>query len=103
MEGNDLKIDIENLCIVYKNKSYPLVVCNTFFKRLKGLMFTSPSASSKALLFPKCNSIHTFFVFCNFIAIFLDKNFNIVKIVENPKKNKIFFVKNASHVLEIKV
>lgn len=102
MERNDLKIDINNSCVIYKGKSYPLTVCNTFFKRLKGLMFTSPSSSPRALLFPKCNSIHTFFVFCNFDAVFLNKNFNVIKTVENVKKNRVFFVKNASYVLEIK-
>ena len=103
MEGNNLRIDMDNLQVVYNDKFYPLVICNTFFKRLKGLMFTSPFAPPRALLFPKCNSIHTFFVYCNFTAVFFDKNFNIIKIIENPEKNKVFFVKNASYVLEIKV
>ena len=47
----------------YNEKKIELVNCKSFYSRLKGFMFDKNI--NKALLFDKCNSIHTFFMFCN--------------------------------------
>ena len=46
--------------LIYKNKKITLTECITFFERLKGFMFQKKI--DKALLFDRCNSIHTFFM-----------------------------------------
>ena len=44
--------------LLYNNKDIDLYECKSFFSRLKGFMFTKNI--DKALLFDRCNSIHTF-------------------------------------------
>ena len=45
---------------IYNNKEIELINCKSFYTRLMGNMFKKNI--SKALLFEKCNSIHTFFM-----------------------------------------
>ena len=47
----------------YNNKEIILTECTSFFSRLKGFMFCKKI--DRALLFNKCNSIHTFFMYNN--------------------------------------
>ena len=71
----------------------PIIICKSYFKRLKGFMFTNKI--NKILCFPKCNSIHTFFMFKNIDIIMTDKDNNVLYIFYNfrpwriilPKKN----------------
>ena len=58
--------------LVYKNKDIDLYECKNFFSRLKGFMFTINI--DKALLFDRCNSIHTFFMKENIDVIMCDKD-----------------------------
>lgn len=44
--------------LLYNDKEIVLYECKSFFSRLKGFMFTKNI--DKALLFDRCNSIHTF-------------------------------------------
>ena len=74
---NDLKIE--------------LIYCNSFFKRLKGFMFKKKI--DKCLCFPKCSSIHTFFMFRNIDVIMTDKNYNILYIYKNVKPFRIILPK----------
>ena len=46
-----------------------------------------------ALLFNKCNSIHTFFMKSNIDVIMCDKNNNIIYYYNNLSKNKIIYPK----------
>ena len=75
--------------------------CTNFFKRLKGFMFqTKPITIGKR--FPKCNSIHTFFMFQRIDVIMTDKNNKIIKIYSNLKPWKIIFPKkNVYYTYEL--
>ncbi len=79
------------LKLVYKNKEITIVECKTFLSRLKGFMFASDI--NHALLFERCNSIHTFFMKKNIDVIMCDKDNNIISFYENLGKNKIIFPK----------
>ena len=68
-------------------KSYKIVVANSFFKRLFGLM--GKKRINYGMLFPKCNSIHTFFMKENIDVIGLDENNEVIYKYENLPKNKI--------------
>ncbi|UKI27032.1 MAG: DUF192 domain-containing protein [Bacilli bacterium] len=58
--------------LIYGNTDIALYECKDFFSRLKGFMFTRNI--DKALLFDKCNSIHTFFMKENIDVIMCDKD-----------------------------
>ena len=48
-----------------------------------------------ALLFNKCNSIHTFFMKCNIDVIMCDKDNNILYYFNNLGKNKVILPKKG--------
>lgn len=78
LQCNQNKIEIED--------------CVAFFSRLKGFMFqSSPIQIGKR--FPKCNSIHTFFMFQKIDVIMTDKMNKIIKMYPNLKTNKIILPK----------
>ncbi len=77
----------------YNNKEIALTECASFFSRLKGFMFCKKI--DRALLFNKCNSIHTFFMYNN-IDVIMCNNYNIVLYYYNNfKKNKIILPKKG--------
>ena len=61
--------------LLYNDNEIVLYECKSFFSRLKGFMFTKNI--DKALLFDRCNSIHTFFMKENIDVIMCDKDNNI--------------------------
>ena len=77
--------------LIYGNKNIDIIDCNTFFSRLIGFMFKRNI--NNALLFNKCNSIHTFFMKENIDVIMCDKDNTIIYYYNNLKKNKIIWPK----------
>ena len=72
-----------------KNKSGDLIcekcICaESFFDRAKGLMFSDkiPQGGDGMLISP-CNSIHTFFMRYDLDIIFLNTNFEVIKIYDH--------------------
>lgn len=85
--------------LIYNAKSIDLYVCKSFFSRLKGFMFTRNI--NRALLFDKCNSIHTFFMKTNIDVIMCDKNYKVLYFYKNLPKNRIILPKkNVYTVIE---
>lgn len=60
-------------------------IADTFFTRLKGLMFSESFGDKDALLVDPCNSIHCCFVRFPIDVIFLDKNNKIRRIYRSFK------------------
>ena len=86
--------------LVINKKEIELTECTTFYTRLKGFMFTK--TINKALLFNKCNSIHTFFMKTNIDVIFCNKNNEILYYYKNLTPNKIILPKkNVTKVFEL--
>ena len=79
--------------MIYKGKSISLIECKSFYSRLKGFMFSKEI--KHALLFNKCNSIHTFFMKCNIDVIMCDKDNNILYYFNNLGKNKVILPKKG--------
>ncbi|MFA5381549.1 MAG: DUF192 domain-containing protein [Candidatus Micrarchaeia archaeon] len=81
-------------------------IANTFFSKVRGLMFRK---NPKRILFifdkEGIYSIHSFFVFFKFDAIYLDKNMKIVEIFKNikPFTPLIKPTKKAKYLLEMEV
>ena len=67
-----------------------IIEANTFFKRLKGLMFIK---NFDYILKFKTNGIHTFFMKTNIDIILTDKNDIVLYIYRNIKPNKIILPK----------
>ena len=88
--------------ILYDGKDINLYECKSFFKRLRGFMFTKKI--DKALLFDKCNSIHTFFMVANIDVIMCDKDSTILYYYNNLGKNRIILPKKkVTKVIELPV
>ena len=79
--------------LIYDNKDINLYECKSFFSRLRGFMFKKNI--SNALLFDRCNSIHTFFMKENIDVIMCDKDNNILYYYRNINKNKIILPKKG--------
>lgn len=67
--------------------------CNTFFSRLKGFMFKKNF--NYALCFPKCNSIHTFFMKEKIDVYMTDKDYKILYIKKSMKPWRIILPKRG--------
>ena len=79
-----------------------VMVANTYFKRLKGLMFTKELPDQSALHIVPCNEIHTFNMKYSIDVLYLDRNNNILHIEEEMQPGKIGKrVKNAVSVVEL--
>jgi uncharacterized membrane protein (UPF0127 family) len=79
-----------------------VMTADSFFKRLKGLMFTKELLPQSALYIYPCREIHTFFMNYNIDVLYLDINNIIVAIDEDMKPGKIGkHVKNAVAVVEL--
>lgn len=88
-----------NSKIICKN----IEVAETFYSRFKGLMFRKNMNDIDGLLLKKCKSIHMFFMKFPIDVIFVDKNFNIVKICENIKPWHITgYYYKAAHAIEFR-
>ena len=86
--------------LIYKDKAINLIECKTFFKRFKGFMFEKDI--NRALLFNRCNSVHTFFMKTNIDIIMCNKENVILYYFKNIKKNKIILPKkNVYKTIEL--
>ena len=79
-----------------------VIIADTFFKRLKGLMFSKELPDEKSLLILPCNEIHTFNMKYSIDVLYLDKNNNILAIDEDMKPGRIGRrVKESAAVVEL--
>ena len=73
------------------NKKIKVYILKNIFKRLKGFMFKKNI--DYGLCFPRCNSIHTFFMKENIDVYMTDKDNKVIYIYKNLKKNRIILPK----------
>lgn len=81
--------------VIINDKKYNIIVMNTFKKRLKGLMFKSEPIQD-IYLFPKCSSIHTYFMKQNIDVCIIDKNNVITYTKSNVERGNIIIKKGYS-------
>ena len=97
------------MILSYKNKDIELMECKSFLSRFKGFMFCKNI--DKALLFKKCNSIHTCFMMNNIDVIMCDKEYKVLYYYPNfkkwkfilPKKNVYLTIETPSNYFDIKI
>ena len=92
--------------IYYENKEITLPMkihrYDTFFKRLKGLMFRIRPIKDEGILLKPCNSIHMFFMFFPIDVIFLNEANEVVFVKENVKPWSVIWpVKGAVAAIEL--
>lgn len=88
------------ILVIDKEKVCELRLANNSLLRIKGLMFTKNV--NYAMLFNKCNWIHTFFMRDKIDVIYLSKNEKILKIQEHIKPWRICKpVRKAYYTLEL--
>lgn len=79
-------------------------LADSFFARLKGLMFVDKMDGFDALIIEPCNSIHNCFVRFPIDVIFLNRNNEIVKLIKNFKPWRFSFIyPRAVKVVELPV
>lgn len=76
-------------------------ICTTFKDRLIGNMFKKEIID---MCFPKCNSIHTFFMLKPIDVYMLDKNFKVLFVLKNVKSYKFILPKkNVFYTIETEI
>ena len=85
--------------ILINDKSFDLIYGNRFKIRLLGLM--GKKNINKGIIFPNCNSIHTFFMKEDIDVLMIDKNLLIKYIYPSLKKNKILFKNGIKYIIEL--
>ena len=62
-------------------KDIDIIIADTFLLRLAGLMFRRKLPEATGLLLAPCNSVHMCFMRFAIDVVYLDKEYNIVKVV----------------------
>lgn len=78
---------------------YEIIVANSFKKRLYGLM--GKTDIDYGMLFPNCNSVHTFFMKEEIDIVGLDINHEVIYKAECVGKNQIIRIKNEQNKTSI--
>jgi uncharacterized membrane protein (UPF0127 family) len=60
-----------------------VMIANTFFKRLKGLLTSNGLEENEGLIIKPCNSVHSFGMRFSIDLVFLSLNNEVIKITEN--------------------
>ena len=82
--------------IIIDSKNYFMEEYNSFFQKLHGLMFKRKKLNY-IVCFPKCNAIHTFFMFQNIDVCMTDKNNKILYVFHNLKPWRIIFPQKKAY------
>ena len=64
-------------------KEIEILIADSFFTRLAGLMFRKKLPAATGLLLAPCNSVHMCFMRFAIDVIYLDKDYKILKVVKN--------------------
>jgi uncharacterized membrane protein (UPF0127 family) len=78
-------------------------VANDFFSRFRGLMGRKSIGQNEAMVFPQCNSIHTFFMRFPIDVVMVDSNGTVVDIVSSLSPWRLLMPRwKAKHVIELR-
>ena len=68
-----------------KDNKITVLIADSFFTRLGGLMFRKSLPQETGLLLAPCNSVHVCFMRFAIDVVYLDKEYRIIKVVNNLK------------------
>lgn len=66
-----------------------VIIADSFFKRLKGLMFTKKLSPDSSMYIAPCNRIHTFFMNYSIDVLYLNEKSIVLDIEENLRPGRI--------------
>ncbi len=77
-------------------------IARSFFSRFLGLMGRPSLSTNEAILFPRCNSIHTFFMRFPIDVVFLSQEGHVVSFIASLAPWRMLLPqKKAKHTLEL--
>lgn len=77
-------------------------LAENFWTRAVGLIGKQSFDKGEGLIFPRCNSVHTFFMRFSLDLIFVNKDGVVTSIIENIQKWRISpFISGTSKVIEL--
>lgn len=80
-----------------------LFIADSFWLRMKGLMWKKDLAEDEGLLLLPCNAVHMMFMRFPIDVIFLDRDFVVLKIMDNLKPWRFSpVVRGAFQVIELR-
>lgn len=74
---------------------------NRFFSRLKGLLFTKELPPEQSLLISPCQQVHTLGMHYAIDLAFINKEQQIIKLVQGLQPNRQAYARGARFVLEM--
>ena len=78
-------------------------VAKSFFSRFLGLMGKTGISDNEAVIFPRCNSIHTFFMRFPIDVVLVSARGEVVEVIESMKSWKMILPrKSARHIIEMR-
>ncbi|QCJ44029.1 DUF192 domain-containing protein [Bacillus sp. S3] len=81
---------------------YQIKIADSFFKRLKGLMFLKNPIMNEGLLIVPCNSVHMFFMKFPIDVVLLNERNEVIKVYPNLKPWRMTKPLKAAHsILEL--
>lgn len=72
-----------------------------WYERLAGLLALAPLKTGQGLLIKPCNSVHSFGMNYDLDLVYLDRELQIIKLVEGLKRNRLSACWRAHAVLEL--
>ena len=60
-----------------------ILIADSFFTRLAGLMFRKPLPAKTGLFLAPCNSVHMCFMRFAIDVVYVDKEYTVLKVVKN--------------------
>jgi len=91
----------QNLSHGSDGTTFKVLVMNTFWTRLKGLLGSSGLEEGHGLLISPCHSIHTIGMKYPIDVIFLDKNYSVLKVVKRLAPYRAASYSGAAKTLEL--
>ena len=78
-------------------------VAKSPYSRFMGLMGKKGIPADEAMVFPRCNSIHTFFMRFRIDVVMVGADGRVVEVIESMKTWRLLLPRwNAKHVIELK-
>jgi len=92
--------------VLYRQDNHQLLLSHvmrttTSFERMRGLLGRPPLRKDQGLIISPCSAIHTFFMSYPLDLVFLNRNWQIKKLVPGVNANRIIWVPGASMVVEL--
>ena len=84
-----------------QDPSLKVLVCESLFRRLRGLLGREEFLSEMLVWIKPCSSVHTCFMRVAIDLVYLDKSQNILKLVSGLRPWKFSGCVGASSVLEL--